>query len=120
MTTPLITVDTITVRLRDRWLLHGSSWQINVGDQWALTGPNGAGKTTLVKAIAGDGDFAAGQGEWTVWESAERIRLDADGHAQPPVIGGKNATSRTPESGASWTMMGMPTSPTRANCSKHC
>jgi molybdate transport system ATP-binding protein len=53
MTTPLITVDAITVRLRDRWLLQGTSWQINVGEQWAVTGPNGAGKTTLVKAIAG-------------------------------------------------------------------
>ncbi|MCB2146465.1 MAG: ATP-binding cassette domain-containing protein [Deltaproteobacteria bacterium] len=53
MTTPLITVDSITVRLRDRWLLNGSSWRINTGEQWAMTGPNGAGKTTLAKAIAG-------------------------------------------------------------------
>ena len=53
MTTPLITVDGITVRLRDRWLLSGSSWRINTGEQWTVTGPNGAGKTTLAKAIAG-------------------------------------------------------------------
>jgi molybdate transport system ATP-binding protein len=51
--TPLITVDGVTVRLRDRWLLNGSSWQINTGEQWAIIGPNGAGKTTLAKAIAG-------------------------------------------------------------------
>jgi ABC-type Mn2+/Zn2+ transport system ATPase subunit len=50
---PFITVDDITVRLRDRWLLQGSSWRINTGEQWAVTGPNGAGKTTLAKAIAG-------------------------------------------------------------------
>lgn len=50
---PFITVDDITVRLRERWLLQGSSWRINTGEQWAVTGPNGAGKTTLAKAIAG-------------------------------------------------------------------
>lgn len=53
MTPPLITVDGIAVRLRDRWLLDGASWRINTGEQWVLNGPNGAGKTTLVKAIAG-------------------------------------------------------------------
>ncbi|BBO67760.1 molybdate ABC transporter ATP-binding protein ModF [Desulfosarcina alkanivorans] len=53
MTTPLITVDGIAVRLRDRWLLDGSSWRINAGEQWVVTGPNGAGKTTLAKAVAG-------------------------------------------------------------------
>jgi molybdate transport system ATP-binding protein len=53
MSLPLITIDDITVRLRDRWLLNGSSWRIESGDQWVVTGPNGAGKTTLAKAIAG-------------------------------------------------------------------
>jgi len=53
MTAPLITVDAITVRLRDRWLLNGSSWRINAGEQWVVVGPNGAGKTSLVKAVAG-------------------------------------------------------------------
>ena len=53
MTTPLITLDGIAVRMRDRWLLSGSSWRINTGDHWAMIGPNGAGKTTLAKAIAG-------------------------------------------------------------------
>ena len=50
---PLITIDGIAVRLRDRWLLNGSSWRINTGEQWSVIGPNGAGKTTLAKAIAG-------------------------------------------------------------------
>ncbi len=53
MITPLITLDSITVRLRDQWLLNGSSWRINAGEQWTVIGPNGAGKTTLAKAIAG-------------------------------------------------------------------
>ncbi len=53
MSLPLITLDRIAVRQRDRWLLNGSSWQIRSGEQWMVIGPNGAGKTTLVKAIAG-------------------------------------------------------------------
>lgn len=53
MSLPLITIDDITVRLRDRWLLNGSSWQIRSGEQWTVIGPNGAGKTTLARAIAG-------------------------------------------------------------------
>ncbi len=53
MPLPLITIDDITVRLRDQWLLNGSSWQIKSGEQWTVIGPNGAGKTTLAKAIAG-------------------------------------------------------------------
>ena len=53
MSLPLITLDGIAVRLRDRWLLNGSSWRINTGEQWTVIGPNGAGKTTLAKAIAG-------------------------------------------------------------------
>lgn len=53
MSTPLIVVDGITVRLGDRWLLQGSSWRIDSGELWTLVGPNGAGKTTLAKAVAG-------------------------------------------------------------------
>ncbi len=53
MNLPLITVDDITVRRRDRWLLNGSTWRINTGEQWAVVGANGAGKSTLAMAIAG-------------------------------------------------------------------
>jgi molybdate transport system ATP-binding protein len=53
MSAPLITVERIAVRQRDRWLLQGLSWRIADGEQWAVVGPNGAGKTTLAKAIAG-------------------------------------------------------------------
>ncbi|MFH1242283.1 MAG: ATP-binding cassette domain-containing protein [Pseudomonadota bacterium] len=50
---PIITLEDITVRLRDRWYLQGTSWQINRDEQWAIVGPNGSGKSTLVKAIMG-------------------------------------------------------------------
>ena len=53
MSKPLLTIEQIAVRQRDRWLLEGLSWQINEGEVWTVVGPNGAGKTTLAKAIAG-------------------------------------------------------------------
>lgn len=48
-----LTVDRITVRLRDKPFLPDSSWQIQEGEQWAVLGPNGSGKSTLVRALWG-------------------------------------------------------------------
>jgi len=50
---PVITLDAITVRLRDKVYLQGTSWQINTAESWAVIGPNGAGKTTLAKSLFG-------------------------------------------------------------------
>ena len=53
MTHPLISLDNITVRLRDRWYLRNTSWEILQGEHWAVLGPNGSGKTTLARTLAG-------------------------------------------------------------------
>jgi molybdate transport system ATP-binding protein len=50
---PIITLDDITVRLRDKTYLRNTSWQINSGENWAVLGPNGAGKTTLARSLFG-------------------------------------------------------------------
>ena len=50
---PFITLDRITIRVRDRRLFSGASWEITSGQNWAVIGPNGAGKTSLVRALAG-------------------------------------------------------------------
>lgn len=50
---PLITLDRVTIRVRDRRLFSGASWEIATGQHWAVIGPNGAGKTSLVRALAG-------------------------------------------------------------------
>jgi molybdate transport system ATP-binding protein len=50
---PIITLDAITVRLRDKTYLRNTSWQINSGENWAVLGPNGAGKTTLARSLFG-------------------------------------------------------------------
>ena len=51
---PLVTLDRIAVRVRDRLLFSGSSWEMRTSQHWAVIGPNGAGKTSLVGAIAGE------------------------------------------------------------------
>jgi molybdate transport system ATP-binding protein len=51
---PFLTLDQVTIRLRDRFVFEDTSWQIKSDEQWAVIGPNGAGKSTLVKALAGD------------------------------------------------------------------
>jgi molybdate transport system ATP-binding protein len=51
---PFLTLDRVTIRLRDRFVFEETSWQIRSDENWAVIGPNGAGKSTLVKALAGD------------------------------------------------------------------
>lgn len=51
---PLIRLDHITLRVRDKFLFEDTCWEIHPGQHWAIIGPNGAGKTSLVGAIAGD------------------------------------------------------------------
>jgi molybdate transport system ATP-binding protein len=50
---PLVSVENISVRLRDKVYLNNISWKIGRGEQWAILGPNGSGKTTLAKALFG-------------------------------------------------------------------
>jgi len=50
---PFLTVDSITVRLRDRLILPDTAWQIRTDEQWAILGPNGSGKSTLVRSLWG-------------------------------------------------------------------
>ena len=51
---PFLTLNQVTIRLRDRFVFEDTSWQMKSDEQWAVIGPNGAGKSTLVKALAGD------------------------------------------------------------------
>jgi len=50
---PFLTVENITVRLRDQLVLKNSSWQIRSDEHWAILGPNGSGKSTLVRSLWG-------------------------------------------------------------------
>lgn len=59
-TAPFITLDNITVRLRDRWFLANTSWQIRRGQHWVILGPNGAGKSTLANVLMGQAPVVQG------------------------------------------------------------
>ena len=50
---PFLTLEHITVRYLDKTLFTGLNWQIQEGQQWAITGNSGAGKTALLNTIAG-------------------------------------------------------------------
>jgi molybdate transport system ATP-binding protein len=51
---PVITLDHITIRIRDKFILADTSWVIKKNQHWAIIGPNGAGKSSLVRAILGE------------------------------------------------------------------
>jgi molybdate transport system ATP-binding protein len=58
---PFLTVEKITVRLRDRLILNNSSWQIHSDEHWAILGPNGSGKSTLVRSLWGGVPLQSGR-----------------------------------------------------------
>src|SRR5512143_930366 len=58
---PFLTVDSITVRLRDRLILPDTVWQIRADEHWAVLGPNGSGKSTLVRSLWGGVPLRSGR-----------------------------------------------------------
>ncbi|MGZ3578850.1 MAG: ATP-binding cassette domain-containing protein [Syntrophales bacterium] len=60
MDEPFITVEDITIRLRDKFILPHTSWKILTGQHWAILGPNGAGKSSLVRVLTCDVPYIRG------------------------------------------------------------
>src|SRR3989344_6470894 len=50
---PLIIINSITVRLKDKFLFKNTSWEMLENQNWLIIGENGSGKTTFAKALAG-------------------------------------------------------------------
>ncbi len=51
---PFITLQDVTVRVRERFILPDTSWEIRAGESWAILGPNGAGKSSLARILMDD------------------------------------------------------------------
>lgn len=51
--TPLLSINTLTVRRSGRIVLQDVTFQLNQGDCWAVTGSTGSGKTTFLQSLAG-------------------------------------------------------------------
>ena len=58
---PLVSLNRVSLRVRDRIILKGITWEIRTGEHWAVVGPNGAGKSTLVRALTGDVPVVRGE-----------------------------------------------------------
>src|SRR5260370_40898377 len=56
----MISVKDVELRAGARLLVDGVSFQVAASDKIGLVGRNGAGKTTLLRALAGEGQPAAG------------------------------------------------------------
>lgn len=80
---PIITLDAITVRLRDKVYLQNTSWQINTGESWAVLGPNGAGKTTLAKSLFGGVPVVGGSITHHYSEESSRPVYASIGYVSP-------------------------------------
>lgn len=78
---PFLTLDRVTIRLRDRFVFEDTSWQIRSDEQWAVIGPNGAGKSTLVKALAGDLPIVRGRAVYHFMNDSGLSTLSPDGQA---------------------------------------
>ena len=48
---PFISMNSVTLRLKDDLVFKQIEWQLRGDEQWAVVGPNGSGKSTLAKAL---------------------------------------------------------------------
>ena len=57
---PLLRLENITVRVRDKHILQNTNWTIHKDDNWAVLGPNGSGKTSLVQSLIDEYTIVSG------------------------------------------------------------
>jgi len=47
----IITLDKVSIRYGEEWILRDVDFSVNKGDFLAVSGPNGGGKTTLLRVL---------------------------------------------------------------------
>jgi len=50
---PLLDVQDITIRVKNRLCFAGTNWCLHEGEQWAVIGSTGSGKSIFIKALGG-------------------------------------------------------------------
>lgn len=73
----MVTVEGMTYKIGNRFLLSNINWEIKKGERWIVFGLNGSGKTTLLSAISGYGRFSDGKLEvfGKTYNEANRLEL---------------------------------------------
>jgi molybdate transport system ATP-binding protein len=104
---PLITLDSISLRMGGTMLLPRTSWEIREGENWAILGSNGSGKSALARAIKGDvphvrgklirhdPEAAGSQIGYVAFELQEEILLREDRHEEARFFGGNKGHALT-------------------------
>lgn len=81
----LISMENVSVRYDEKYVLEGINWEVKAGERWLLQGHNGSGKSTLLSLITADHPQAyandiklfgvqRGGGE-SIWDIKKRIGL---------------------------------------------
>src|SRR5882724_3255724 len=85
MSTPLLKVENLHVKVAEKEILKGLSLSINKGEVHVLLGQNGTGKSTLAYAIAGHPNYTVTSGK--VWVNGEDLlAMEADARARAGIF----------------------------------
>jgi len=102
-TPALVALHSATLRIRDRLILEGTTWEIRPGEHWAVIGPNGAGKSTLMRAQAAVVSFERHRGMLARDEQADEHR-----HFSGELDGGARVGDYVRPAASGWTRHALP------------
>jgi molybdate transport system ATP-binding protein len=68
MTSPIFTIQQLTVRYLNNTLFTNLSFTVNKGENWVLIGESGSGKSALLQTIAGNFNITNGQINYNFFE----------------------------------------------------
>lgn len=85
MTTPLLEIRNLHVRVEDNEILRGVNLTLNRGEVHAIMGRNGSGKSTLSYVLAGKEDYEVTEGE-VLLDGEDLLEMEPDERAAAGVF----------------------------------
>jgi len=85
MTTPLLEIRNLRVRVEDQEILKGVNLTLNRGEVHAIMGRNGSGKSTLSYVLAGKEDYEVTDGE-IIFDGQDLLEMEPDQRAAAGVF----------------------------------